>query len=162
MNPSESGVLFFFGFLNTHLQVMGWDGAFPAGQFWFRWVAFASLRCLSGTHPPSYISFLSLLLFWGSRVPPETSSRYKVDSNNSYCVGLSTGLIAVAWVSLNKASWGCLDGRILSLLEVGRQMLSLRWRKGLRTWWPATETLSLQRNPFSVSCQQNKLPWAPF
>ena len=162
MNPSESGVLFFFGFLNTHLQVMGWDGAFPAGQFWFRWVAFASLRCLSGTHPPSYVSFLSLLLFWGSRVPPETSSRYKVDSNNSYCVGLSTGLIAVAWVSLNKASWGCLDGRILSLLEAGRQMLSLRWRKGLRTWWPATETLSLERNPFSVSCQQNKLPRAPF
>lgn len=164
MNPTENGVLFFFGFLNTRLQVMGWDGAFPTGQFWVQWVAFASLWCLSGTHPPSCVSFLSLLLFWGSRVHPETSSRYKVDSNNSYCVGLSTGLgIAVAWVSLNKASWGCIDGRILSLLEAGRQMLSLRrWGKGLWTWWPATETLSLQRNPFSISCQQNKLPRAPF
>lgn len=164
MNPSESGILFFFGFLNTHLQVMGWDGAFPTVQFWVQRVAFASLQCLSGTHPPSYVSFLSLLLFWGSRAPPETSSRYKVDSNNSYHVGLSTGSgVAVAWVSLNKPSWGCLDGRILSLPEAGRQMLSLRrWGKGLQTWWPVAETLSFQRNPFSVSCQKNKLPWAPF
>lgn len=153
MNPSENGVLFFFGFLNTRLQVMGWDGSLSHGPV-LGPVGSLCLPVMSQWDSPTFcVSFLSLLLFWGSRVHPETSSRYKVDSNNSYCVGLSTGLgIAVAWVSLNKASWGCIDGRILSLLEAGRQMLSLRrWGGRVLTWWPATETLSLQRNP-SISC----------